>query len=145
MSKFDVLVEAVGSVEALVNAINEGKEAGLSTPKALQRLLEDLHKKNIVVNISSSLLSKKLLGLGYRNISNKYVMPKKLEPKELTLEDYKFLNESKFSKDISVKVEPTIFEEFERTIKALYPKQATYKVINIALKEFVEKHNPNKL
>lgn len=145
MNKFDILVDSFGGIEPLVEAINKEKEEGLSIAKVTEKLLEEVREKNVELTISPSLLCKKLLELGYRSIGNKYVLPKKLEAKELTLEDYKFFNETKFSKDVSLKAEPGIFEEFERTIKALYPNQPTYKVINIALKEFVEKHNPNKL
>ena len=75
----------------------------------------------------------------------KYVLPTKLEAVKLDLEDYKFFMETEFNKDYTGKFNKELFEEFEKTIKSLYPNQPTYKVLNLVLKEFLDKHNPNRL
>ena len=53
--------------------------------------------------------------------------------------------ETEFDKDYTGKFNKELFEEFEKTIKSLYPNQPTYKVLNLVLKEFLDKHNFNRL
>ena len=81
----------------------------------------------------------------YSVVGGKYVLPTKLEPVKFGLEDYKFFMETEFNKDYTGKFNKELFEDFEKTKKSLYPNQQTYKVLNLVVKEFLDKHNPNRL
>ncbi|GAA0068411.1 hypothetical protein UT300002_31980 [Clostridium perfringens] len=53
--------------------------------------------------------------------------------------------ETEFNNDYTGKFNKEIFEDLKKTIKSLYPNQTTYKVLNLAVKDFLDKHTPNRL
>ncbi|MDM0959081.1 hypothetical protein QTI99_16015 [Clostridium perfringens] len=145
MNKFDRLVKALGGLKQLIELVNKYKVEGLNQDDITNNVIKEAKKADAEVNVSSSLLFKKIVEHGYGVVGGKYVLPTKLEPVKLDLDDYKFFMETDFNKDYTGKFNKELFEEFEKTIKALYPNQPTYKVLNLVVKEFLDKHNPNRL
>ena len=145
MNKFERLIKDLGGLEKLIELVNKYKAEGLSQDDITNNVIKEAKKVDEEINVSSSLLFKKIIENGYSVVGCKYVLPNKLEPVKLELEDYKFFMETEFNKDYTGKFNKELFEDFEKTIKALYPNQPTYKVLNLVLKEFLDKHNPNRL
>ncbi len=145
MNKFERLIKDLGGLEKLIELVNKYKAEGLSQDDITNNVIKEAKKVDEEINVSSSLLFKKIIENGYSVVGCKYVLPIKLEPVKLDLEDYKFFMETEFNKDYTGKFNKELFEDFEKTIKSLYPNQPTYKVLNLVLKEFLDKYNPNRL
>ena len=145
MNKFERLIKDLGGLEKLIELVNKYKAEGLSQDDITNNVIKEAKKVDEEINVSSSLLFKKIIENGYSVVGCKYVLPTKLEAVKLDLEDYKFFMETEFNKDYTGKFNKELFEDFEKTIKSLYTNQPTYKVLNLVLKEFLDKHNPNRL
>ncbi|MDK0981351.1 hypothetical protein P5F73_18085 [Clostridium perfringens] len=145
MNKFERLIKDLGGLEKLIELVNKYKAEGLSQDDITNNVIKEAKKVDEEINVSSSLLFKKIIENGYSVVGCKYVLPTKLEPVKLDLEDYKFFMETEFNKDYTGKFNKELFEDFEKTIKSLYTNQPTYKVLNLVLKEFLDRHNPNRL
>ena len=145
MNKFERLIKDLGGLEKLIELVNKYKAEGLSEDDITNNVIKEAKKVDEEINVSSSLLFKKIIENGYSVVGSKYVLPTKLKPVKFGLEDYKFFMETEFNKDYTGKFNKELFEDFEKTIKSIYLNQPTYKVLNLVLKEFLDKHNPNRL
>ncbi|MFY8264818.1 hypothetical protein ACOT7R_18325, partial [Clostridium perfringens] len=97
MNKFDRLIKDLGGLEKLIELVNKYKAEGLSQDYITDNLIKEAKKVDEEINISSSLLFKKIIENGYTVVGGKYVLPTKLEPVKLDLEDYKFFMETEFN------------------------------------------------
>ena len=109
MNKFDRLVKALGGLKQLIELVNKYKAEGLNQDDITNNVIKEAKKADAEVNVSSSLLFKKIIENGYSVVSGKYVLPTKLEPVKLGLEDYKFFMETAFNKDYTGKFNKELF------------------------------------
>ncbi|MDK0581224.1 hypothetical protein P5F01_15020, partial [Clostridium perfringens] len=94
MNKFDRLVKALGGLKQLIELVNKCKAEGLNQDDITDKVINEAKKVDKEINVSSSLLFKKIIENGYSVVGGKYVLPTKLEPVKLDLDDYKFFMET---------------------------------------------------
>lgn len=101
----------------------------------LEKIAEEL-------GTSKAALSSKLKEFGYKFTKKQYVkVDAGAAAKKMAEIDAMYLLTAAFNKQISHKVNGDTYKEFEALCNKEFPNIPTSKLVSLALKEFVEKHN----